>query len=151
MLDASAVGHASTPVEAAVEPGRLRAFLDAIGETSPVYRDPAAAAAAGFRGLPVPPTYLFCLEMMDAADPFELLGDLGIDLSTILHGEQSFAYHAPAVVGDRLRFASRVVSVTEKKGGALVLVGVETAVTTDAGLPIADCARTIVVRNGRPR
>ena len=66
MVDQSAIGREFTPVTAHVEPGRLRFFAKAIGETNPVYRDAEAAAAAGYAALPVPPTYLFCLEMMDA-------------------------------------------------------------------------------------
>ncbi|MGY3590180.1 hydroxyacyl-ACP dehydratase HTD2-like protein with hotdog domain [Bradyrhizobium sp. USDA 4341] len=142
MVDQSAVGRTFTPVTARVEPGRLRFFLDTLGETSAVYRDGAAA--------PVPPTYLFCLEMMDAPDAFEFLTALGIDLARVLHGEQRFDYHAPVVIGDTLTFRPRVTSVTEKKGGAMTLIVVETAVTNQAGVHVADTSRTIVVRNARP-
>lgn len=139
MVDQSAVGHRFTPVTARVEAGRLRYFLDTLGETNPVYRD---------AGGPVPPTYLFCLEMLDNEKPFEFLTALNIDLGRVLHGEQSFAYHAPVVVGDTLTFSPRVVSVTDKKGGAMTLIVVETAVTNQHGVHVADTARTIVVRNG---
>jgi acyl dehydratase len=40
-----------------------------------------------------------------------------------------------------------VVSVAEKKGGALTLIGVETTVTNQHGAHVADTSRTIVVRN----
>ena len=72
MVDQSAVGREFTPVTARVEPGRLRFFLNTLGEGNPVYRDEKAARAAGFSASPVPPTYLFCLEMMDATEPFEI-------------------------------------------------------------------------------
>lgn len=147
MVDPSAVGRSFPPVLAQVEPGRLRYFLDTIGEANPVYRDPAAAKAAGYAAMPVPPTYLFCLEMMDAPDPFAFLTALGIDLARVLHGEQSFAYHAPVVVGDALSFASTVTGVAEKKGGALTIVTVGTRVTNQDGLHVADAERAIVVRN----
>ncbi len=150
MVDQSAVGRSFTPVTASVEPGRLRYFLDTIGESNPVYRDPQAAAAAGYAAIPIPPTYLFCLEMMDAADPFEALTTLDIDLARVLHGEQGFTYHTPAVVGDVLTFRSRVTEVTEKKGGAMTLVLVSTEVTRQDGARIADLTRTIVIRNPKP-
>lgn len=150
MVDQSAVGHAFTPVTARVEPGRLRFFLDTLGETNPVYREGNAAQAAGFAATPVPPTYLFCLEMMDAPDPFEFLTALGVDLARVLHGEQRFDYHAPVVVGDTLTFQPRVASVTDKKGGAMTLIVVDTPVTNQAGVHVADVSRTIVVRNARP-
>ena len=43
MVDQSAVGRAFTPVTAHVEPGRLRYFLDTLGESNPLYRDAQAA------------------------------------------------------------------------------------------------------------
>lgn len=147
MVDQSAVGHRFTPVTARVEPGRLRYFLNTLGEQNPVYRAPEAARAAGFARTPIPPTYLFCLEMMDAEDPFEMLTALDIDLARVLHGEQSFVYHAPVLVGDTLTFRPRVASVTEKKGGALTLIVIECEVTNQDGVHVADAARTIVVRN----
>lgn len=150
MVDQSAVGREFTLVTARVEPGRLRFFLDTLGETNPVYRDETAAQAAGFTAAPVPPTYLFCLEMMDATAPFEFLTALGIDLARVLHGEQRFDYHAPVVVGDVLTFRPRVTDVTDKKGGAMTLIVVETEVTNQAGVHVADLSRTVVVRNARP-
>ncbi|MBI5263564.1 MAG: MaoC family dehydratase N-terminal domain-containing protein [Bradyrhizobium sp.] len=147
MVDQSAVGHRFTPVTARVEPGRLRYFLNTLGEKNPVYRDEKAARAAGCAGLPVPPTYLFCLEMMDAENPFEMLTALNIDLGRVLHGEQSFVYRAPVVVGDTLTFEPRVVSVTDKKGGAMTLIVIECKVTNQNGVHVADTSRTVVVRN----
>jgi acyl dehydratase len=147
MVDQSAVGRSFTPVTARVEPGRLRYFLDTLGEHNPVYRDEAAARAAGYSARPVPPTYLFCLELMDAEHPFEFLTELKIDLARVLHGEQRFIYHAPVVVGDTLTFKSHVSGVTDKKGGAMTMVVVETEITNQHGAHVADTARTIVVRN----
>jgi acyl dehydratase len=150
MVDQSAVGREFTPVTARVEPGRLRFFLNTLGESNPLYRDESAARTAGYAALPVPPTYLFCLEMMDATEPFEFLTALNIDLARVLHGEQRFDYLAPVVVGDTLTFRPTVTSVTEKKGGAMTLVVVETEVTNQDGVHVANISRTVVVRNTRP-
>jgi acyl dehydratase len=147
MVDQTAVGMTFPPITATVEPGRLRYFFNTTGEKNPVYRDAGTAEAAGYAGQPVPPTYLFCLEMMDNDRPFEFLEALNVDLGRVLHGEQSFTYHAPVVVGDRLTFRSRVTDVADKKGGALTFIGVETEVTNQVGVHVADTRRTIVVRN----
>jgi acyl dehydratase len=147
MVDQSVVGCTFTPVIASVEPGRLRFFLDTIGEMNPLYREDSVARSANYPGMPVPPTYLFCLEMMDAAEPFEFLTALGIDLARVLHGEQRFDYYAAVVVGDILTFKSRVASVTHKKGGEMTLLVVETKVTNQDGIHVADTSRTIVLRN----
>src|SRR5664279_4901135 len=147
MVEQSAVGRSFTPVTARVEPGRLRYFLDTLGEHNPVYRDDAAVRAGGYSARPVPPTYLFCLELMDAEYPFEFLTELKIDLARVLHGEQRFTYHAPVVVGETLTFKSRVSGVADKKGGAMTMIVVETEITNQHGAHVADTARTIVVRN----
>ena len=147
MVDKSAIGVNFTPVRAKVEPGRLRYFFETLRERNPVYRDVSVAKTAGYAGVPVPPTYLFCLEMMDSEKPFELLEKLNIDLARVLHGEQRFDYHNPIVVGDTLTFQSCVMDVADKKGGALTVVSVETKVTNQHGLHVADMIRSIVVRN----
>lgn len=147
MVDQTAVGRSFTPVTARVEPGRLRYFFNTTGERNPVYRDAKVAQSEGYAAIPVPPTYLFCLEMMDSDNPFEFLTALDIDLARVLHGDQSFIYHAPVVVGDTLTFQSRVTDVADKKGGALTMIVVVTKVTNQDGVHVADTSRTVVVRN----
>jgi acyl dehydratase len=147
MVDRSAIGRSFTPVHASVEPGRLRYFFNTLGERNPIYRDIEAAKAAGYTATPIPPTYLFCLEMMDAEKPFEFLEALQIDLARVLHGEQHFSYHAPVVVGDTLTFRSRVSDVVDKKGGALTIMNVATEVFNQHGQKVAEAVRSIVIRN----
>jgi acyl dehydratase len=85
--------------------------------------------------------------MMDAEQAFEFLDVLGADLAQVLHGEQRFAYRAPVMVGDTLLFEPRIAGVTDKKGGAMTLAVVETRVTNQHGVHVADCSRTVVVLN----
>lgn len=76
---------------------------------------------------------------MDSDNPFEFLTELKIDLARVLHGEQSFLYRAPVVVGDTLTF-SRVTSVTDERGRSDLIV-VETPVTNQDGIHIARTSR----------
>ena len=101
------------PFSVEIERGRLRSFAAAIGETDPIYADRAAATAAGHRDVLMPPTYLFSIDL-EAPDPFGYLEDLGIDLSTVLHGEQSFDYHQPVYAGDVVEVTQKIVEVTAK-------------------------------------
>ena len=87
MLDSRFIGHAMPPFEVDVEASRLRFFAKATGQTDPVYIDDDASRAAGHRALPVPPTFLFCLEM-SAPNPEALRELLGIEVAKILHGER---------------------------------------------------------------
>ena len=147
MIDRKHIGAELPGHTAEVERGRLRLFARAIGEADPVYTDEAAAARAGFPSLPAPPTFLFTLEL-EKPEPFEWLGLLGVELSRILHGEQSFAYHAPVLAGDRITFAPRIADIQSKKGGALELVVRETTATNQAGTRVATLRTVIAVRNG---
>ena len=147
MVDSSAIGRSFAPTHARVEPGRLHYFLNTLGETNPVFRDPAVAEAAGFAAPPIPPTYLFCLEMMDAGNSFEMFEELGVDIRRVLHGEQKFVYHAPVVVGDELTLQSTVTGVTHKKRGAMTLLDVTTRIVNQHGEHVADATRVAVIRN----
>jgi N-terminal half of MaoC dehydratase len=86
-LDTTQSGKTLPPVTMTVDAGRLRFFANAIGETDPVYFDVDAAKAAGHPGLPVPPSFLFGVEL-EGDDPFAFLSALGADLWFVLHGEQ---------------------------------------------------------------
>lgn len=148
MSFAHAVGRQTSPVESVIERGRLRLFARSIGETDPVYFDVTAAQAAGHRDLLVPPTFLFGLEL-EGPDPVAWIEDLGVDLRSILHGEQEFTYLAPVYAGDTLRAASTLVDTFEKKGGALKFLVRATEVTRD-GTVVARLQTVLVVRELSP-
>ena len=139
-------GYRSAPLEVTIERGRLRHFAKAIGETDPLWCDEAAAHAAGYPALPVPPTFLFCLEM-ERPDPYDWFAECGIPLGKVLHGEQSFTYHAPCHAGDVLRFEGEIVDVYAKKGGALEFIVQRHRVTNQQGVLVAEFDRTLVVRH----
>lgn len=146
MIDRRFIGHAMPPFEVRVEAGRLRLFAKATAQTDPVYADEAAARAAGLPGLPVPPTFLFCLEM-EGPDPAAIRNLLGLDYRRLLHGEQAFVYHAPAWAGDLLRFEQRIADIYDRKGGALEFVERHTRVSRVDGPLIAELRSVTVQRN----
>jgi acyl dehydratase len=146
MIDKRFIGHVMPTFSAEVEKGRLRFFAKATGQTDPVYADEAAARAAGFPSLPVPPTFLFCLEM-EAPDPAAIRNLLGMDYRTLLHGEQGFTYHRMAFAGDTLTFEQRIDDIYDKKGGALEFVVRKTRVTNQRGEDVAELRAVTVIRN----
>ena len=147
MLDRQYIGHTMPKFSVPVEKGRLRFFAKAIGQTDPVYTDEAAAQAAGHPGLPVPPTFFFCLEM-ESPDPAAIRNLLGLDYRRLLHGEQGFTYHRMAYAGDVLTYEQRIEDIYDKKGGALEFVLRKTRVTNQRGEHVADLRSVTVQRNG---
>ncbi len=146
MIDKRFIGHAMPAFSAVVEAGRLRFFAKATGQTDPVYSDEAAARDAGHRSLPVPPTFLFCLEM-ESPDPAAIRNLLGMDYRSLLHGEQGFVYHAMAYAGDTLTFEQRIEDIYDKKGGALEFVVRTTRVTNQHQQLVAELRCVTVIRN----
>jgi acyl dehydratase len=124
---------------------RLRHFAKATGQSDPVYTDLDAAKQAGHRDLPVPPTFVFGIDM--EGDSFGFLDELGVDLRTVLHGEQEFTYHQMAYAGDELTTSGKVVDVYEKKGGLLEFLVRETTVTNQDGGLVAEMRSTLVVQH----
>ncbi|MFB4280386.1 MULTISPECIES: MaoC family dehydratase N-terminal domain-containing protein [unclassified Nonomuraea] len=141
-IDTSVIGARSPELTVEVERGRLRMFARTIGECDPVYTEVAAARAAGHPDLPVPPTFLFCLEM-ERPDPLAYVRALDVDLGRMLHGEQSFAYHALAHAGDVLTFDSRITDVYSRKSLDFLVRATD---VTRGGAPVARLTTVIVVR-----
>jgi acyl dehydratase len=145
-VDPAFIGTQLPATTLTVDAGRLRFFAKAIGETNPLYTDVDAAKAAGYADLPVPPTFLFSIEL-ENPDQFRWAADQGIDPRFVLHGEQSFTYHSIAYAGETLTATPRIVDVYSKKGGALEFIVKNTAVTRAGGSAVADLETVIVVRN----
>ncbi|MET3918832.1 acyl dehydratase [Variovorax sp. OAS795] len=146
MIDRRHIGHDLPPFQVVVEKGRLRFFAKATGQTDPVYTDEAAAGDAGHPGLPVPPTFFFCLEM-EAPNPAAIRELLGMDYRSLLHGEQGFSYHAMAYAGDTLTFRQRIEDIYDKKNGALEFVVRKTRVSNQRDELVAELRCITAVRN----
>jgi hypothetical protein len=140
-IDAKFKGYRFRPVTTVVEAGRLQAFFDAIGETNSAMIN----ATAGGR-IALPPTYLFCLEMLGADSPFAFVEEINIDIGDILHADQSFTYHLPVYVGESLTYNGRVSDIFEKKNGELTFVIQDVDVFNQEHRLIAEMRRTFVIK-----
>jgi len=146
MIDRKWIGHALPPSVLPLERTRLQFFAKAIGETDPVYTDPAAARDAGYADLPAPPTFLFAAEL-DSGASSRLLADLGIPLAKLLHGEQGFSYHRAACAGDTVTVRSTITDIYDKKNGALEFVVKSSRATNQRDELVAELRTVIVCRH----
>ena len=145
MIDRSHIGFRTTPTSATVGAWRVELFCRAIGETDPVYVDPAAARAAGHPACPIPPTFLKAIEGEHFSSA-QLMAMLAVPLRGVLHAEQAFEHFAPVYVGDTVEVSRSVTDIHDKKGGALTFIVVDTDYRVD-GRPVATSRQTILVRN----
>ncbi|MFQ5895411.1 MAG: MaoC family dehydratase N-terminal domain-containing protein [Nitrospinota bacterium] len=135
-----------------IERGKIREWALALRETNPVYFDPEAARAQGFRDVPAPPTFLrqFWWETPES-DPME---HLGFSVERRLLGEQEFEYLAPVVAGEVLTGRSRVVSLVEKegrRGGKMKIAVIETRFTNQRGELVQVGRRTLIETAAPPK
>ena len=141
------IGKEYPPFTVEVEKGRLLFFAKAVGSDDPVYTDQDAARAAGYPGLPAPPTFAFSITM-DAGQSFNVLEDMEIPLPKAVHGAQGFAYHRPIIAGDTISGRQKITNIFEKKGGALLFIETLIELQNQRSEPVCDLTSTIVVRNG---
>ena len=121
MIDKKWIGHDLPESVLSLDRSRLQFFAKAIGETDPVYTDPAAARDAGYPDLPAPPSFLFAAEL-DSGAAFRLIELLQIPIAKLLHGEQGYTYKRVACAGDTVTVRSTIADIYDKKNGALEFV-----------------------------
>jgi acyl dehydratase len=156
----SYIGRTSGEGTVVIERAPVTQFAAAVLDDSPVYRNAPAAAAAGFDGIPVPPTYGFSApnwgrweELQppagDGTDPMaEVMGGLMRDGGIVLHGEQSFEYHQPVVAGDVLTYRGVVTDIYQKDSGSstMTFMVIETTYVDEAGQPTLTSTMNLIHR-----
>ena len=143
-LDASFVGRTYPPT-APYDVGRekIREFAEAIGDDSPLYRDPHAAAALGHPDVIAPPTFPVVLTL-PAGHQVMVDPDLGIDYSRVVHGAQRFSYQRPVRAGDQLQVTVSIDSLRSMGGNDMI--GIKADVRTVDGEDVVSAYSLIVVR-----
>ena len=138
-LDSSLVGLETQPVTDEIRADDVRAFADAIGDANPIYRDVAAAQAAGFANIPAPPTFVTRFHVQFA--------DVGLDpsRSQVLHGEQEYTYTRPLLVGETITARYRVAALRQSaRAGGMAILTLEQLCDTENGEQIASGKARIV-------
>jgi len=99
-----------------VERGKIKEFVQAIGDDNPLYTDREYAAGQGYRDIIAPPTFGVCVDMWGGPGFDELCAKLEVNPVMVLHGEQEFEYFGEINSGDELTASPRVVKVAQKRG-----------------------------------
>jgi acyl dehydratase len=122
---------------------KIAEFADAIGDANPVYRDKAAAQAAGHSDVIAPPTFAIVISMAGSG---AALGDpgLGLNYAMVVHGEQRFSYSRPITAGDAV--TAQVTLTDIRDAGRNVMLTTSTEIKTVAGEHVCTALSTIVER-----
>src|SRR5690348_8143576 len=118
-LDPSLAGHETQPETGTIAAVDVRAFADAIGDASAIFREEAAATTAGYAHIPATPTFVTRFRV-----PFEEAG-LDVQKTQVLHGEQEYTYTRPLYVGDALEVRHVIASIRQSGRGGMAIMTLE--------------------------
>jgi acyl dehydratase len=143
-LNQSLKGKAYQEIELEVDRDRVTQFALAVGEDDPRFLEAEAARAEGFPDQLAFPTFPTVIGILASAqivvDP-----ELGMDYSRVVHGEQSYEWRRPVVVGDRLRTTPRIADVYAKGPNEFLVIEAE---ITDADSEVVCVARSTLLSRG---
>jgi len=122
---------------------KIAEFATAIGDSSPLCRDRAAAQAAGYPDVVAPPTFAI---VITAANSARLIADpdLGVNYAMVVHGEQRFAYDRPLRAGDVVVAQTTVESIRQVR--SLTTMATVTEISTVDGEHVCTAHSTLVER-----
>ena len=124
---------------------KIAEFADAIGDPNPLYRDRAAAQAAGYPDVIAPPTFAIVISMASTArvvvDP-----GLGVNYAMVVHGEQRFEYSRPIRAGDVVTTQATITEIRDAGRNALLTAATE--IRTVDGEHVCTAHNTLVDRGG---
>jgi len=122
---------------------KIAEFATAIGDSSPLCRDRAAAQAAGYPDVVAPPTFAI---VITAANSARLIADpdLGVNYAMVVHGEQSFAYDRPLRAGDVVVAQTTIESIRQVR--SLTTMATITEISTVDGEHVCTAHSTLVER-----
>jgi acyl dehydratase len=122
---------------------KIAEFATAIGDTSPLCRDRAAAQAAGYPDVIAPPTFAI---VVTSADTAKLLTDpgLGVNYAMVVHGEQSFTHSRPLHAGDVVVAQSTIESIKQIR--TMTTMATVTEIRTADGEHVCTARSTLVER-----
>src|ERR1700752_4260191 len=106
---------------------KIAEFADAIGDPNPVYRDRAAAQAAGYPDVIAPPTFAIVISSAGSAKAVSDPG-LGVNYAMVVHGEQRFEFERQLVAGDVVTAQATISGIRD--AGRNVMVSAQTEIRT---------------------
>ncbi|MDQ0215478.1 hypothetical protein J2S13_001896 [Oikeobacillus pervagus] len=110
-----------------VEKGKIKEFVQSIGDSLPIYYEEEEANKAGYKGIPIPPTFATVVDFWGGLDFETLMKALKLNPLKVLHGEQEYQYFAQIYAGDPLDVTAKVLKQIEKKNMRMFVIETEYA------------------------
>ncbi|WHY88377.1 MaoC family dehydratase N-terminal domain-containing protein [Neobacillus novalis] len=144
------IGKLSNKVRNAVERGAVKKFAEAIGDLHPIYFDEETGRLSYYKNNIAPPTFPRVFD-------YGVIEGFNLPNKGLIHGEQTFHYERPLLVGEELYCYTKVKNYFEKKGsfgemGFLVLenngedLEGKTIFSSTATIVISEAVRKVLTR-----
>ena len=126
MFDTSKIGYSFPPFPVHIEPVKLRELALAISDPNPVYQDRQAAQAEGYDDIPLSPTAATIFFFWENSHFIEQLTELGLDVTRLIHREESYEYLAPIHAGETLTGVMTVLDGSTRRGRGDIVIDLVT-------------------------
>jgi acyl dehydratase len=127
MADRSKLGMELPAYTFTIEKDKIIEFAIAVSQKdskeqiNPIYYDDEAAKKAGYRGIPIPPTFPICSFFWTGGGLIGTVKILGIDLNRLLHREEEYEYFGSIYAGDVITRKMKVIGMFKKGSGNRVV------------------------------
>lgn len=109
------IGKRSNKVKNFVERGMVKRFAEAIGDSHPLFIDEAAGARSRYKQNIAPPTFPRVFD-------YGTIHGLDLPAKGLIHGEQTYRYERPLLVGEEIHCYTEVKDCYKKKDMVFVVI-----------------------------
>lgn len=134
------IGKQSDKVKNVVERGAVKKFAEAIGDLHPIFFDEDTGRLSRYKNNIAPPTFPRVFD-------YGAIEGLNLPNKGLIHGEQTFHYVRPLLVGEEVYCYSIVKKYFEKKGnfGQMGFLVLESFGEDSKGTTVFSSTSTIVI------
>lgn len=153
IFDRTTKGQTAPKIEVTLERGALIFFAETIGETNPIHLNAQAAQAAGHPDILAPPTYGVVVgTLADHSAARQGLTNvmqlINADYRVLLHGSETYDYHAPMFAGETVLVENEVTDFTDVTRAGLEIAHVTCRITHATRGPLITATRAMIHQLG---
>lgn len=143
------IGIQYEPYSLKIEEGKIKEFAAAIGDDNPIYYSEVEAKKQGYKGIPIPLTFLQVVDLWGGPDFQEKVQILQLNPVKVLHGEQEYEFIDDIYAGDILSVTATVIDVVVKEGssGGMDLITTENKYINQNGELVAISRQVTIQRH----
>ncbi|WP_026582503.1 MaoC family dehydratase N-terminal domain-containing protein [Bacillus sp. J33] len=134
------IGKRSKKVKNTVERGAVKKFAEAIGDPHPIFVDEETGRNSRYKRNIAPPTFPRVFD-------YGTIEGLNLPNKGLIHGEQTYHYERPLLVGEEVSCYSVVKNYFEKKGthGEMGFLVLESFGEDEMGKVVFSSTQTVII------